>query len=136
MCSFVWFRACDGRLTSLSAYNKWHQTELERWLSDHDIPYPSPADRKDLEDIVKKNWETKVHSPYTEWDADKLQAYLTEKGQQAQKGTQQNKESLISQVKKYWFETEDKAEEAYLSVKDWVFDRYAGGLFSPKEKIC
>ena len=40
-----------------------------------------------------------------------------------QKGAEQNKESLLSQVKNYWYETGDKAEEAYLSVKDWVFDR-------------
>lgn len=62
-------------------YNKWHETELERWLSDHgtiflprgflmewltchsDIPYPSPADRKDLETLVKSNWESKVQKP-------------------------------------------------------------------------
>ena len=41
-------------------YNKWHETELERWLSDHDIPYPTPADRKDLENLVKDNWQTYV----------------------------------------------------------------------------
>lgn len=28
-----------------------------------DIPYPSPADRKDLESLVKSNWETKVQKP-------------------------------------------------------------------------
>lgn len=46
-----------------AVYNKWHETELERWLSDHDIPYPSPADRRDLESLVKTNWETKVQKP-------------------------------------------------------------------------
>lgn len=45
------------------AYNKWHETELERWLSDHDIPYPTPADRKDLENLVKDNWQDKVVDP-------------------------------------------------------------------------
>ena len=111
-------------MTECAAYNKWHQTELERWLSDHDIPYPTPADRKDLEDIVKQNWETKVHSPYNEWDTETLKAYLSEKGQQGQEITEQSKESLISQVKGAWYETEDKAEEAYNSVKDWFFDRW------------
>ncbi|PLB52973.1 hypothetical protein P170DRAFT_119663 [Aspergillus steynii IBT 23096] len=48
---------------SKAVYNKWHETELERWLSDHDIPYPSPADRRDLESLVKTNWETKVQKP-------------------------------------------------------------------------
>jgi hypothetical protein len=28
-----------------------------------DIPYPSPADRKDLESAVKVNWDTKVQKP-------------------------------------------------------------------------
>lgn len=48
---------------SNAVYNKWHETELERWLSDHDIPYPTPADRKDLENLVKENWQAKVVEP-------------------------------------------------------------------------
>ncbi|EXJ82963.1 hypothetical protein A1O3_06780 [Capronia epimyces CBS 606.96] len=48
---------------SKAVYNKWHETELERWLSDHDVPYPSPADRKDLENLVKDNWQAKVADP-------------------------------------------------------------------------
>lgn len=28
-----------------------------------DIPYPTPADRKDLEKIVKANWNAKVQVP-------------------------------------------------------------------------
>ena len=47
------------------AYNKWHETELERWLSDHDVPYPTSADRKDLENLVKTNWQTKIVDPAT-----------------------------------------------------------------------
>ena len=47
------------------AYNKWHETELERWLSDHDVPYPTPADRKDLENLVKSNWQAKIVDPVT-----------------------------------------------------------------------
>ena len=46
-------------------YNKWHQTELERWLSDHDVPYPAAADRKDLESLIKDNWQTKIVDPAT-----------------------------------------------------------------------
>jgi len=48
---------------SRSVYNSWHETELERWLTDHDIPYPTPADRKDLEKLVKNNWHAKVQAP-------------------------------------------------------------------------
>jgi hypothetical protein len=51
------------QLTLPAAYNKWHETELERWLSDHDVPYPTPADRKDLENLVKQNWQAKVVDP-------------------------------------------------------------------------
>lgn len=69
----TWFGK-TGKLTSLltcadiqadpnAAYNKWHETELERWLSDHDIPYPTPADRKDLENLVKENWQAKIVEP-------------------------------------------------------------------------
>ncbi|RMD39253.1 hypothetical protein DV735_g5873, partial [Chaetothyriales sp. CBS 134920] len=46
-----------------TAYNKWHQTELERWLSDHDIPYPQAADRKELENLIKDHWQTQVAEP-------------------------------------------------------------------------
>lgn len=48
---------------SKAAYNKWHETELERWLSDHSIPYPKAADRKDLENLVKDNWQANVVDP-------------------------------------------------------------------------
>jgi hypothetical protein len=108
-----------------SVYNKWHQTELERWLSDHDVPYPSPADRKDLENIVKDNWQSKVGSPYSDWDTKQLQSYLSEKGVETKDSAASTKDSLLTQVKNAWYETEDKAEDAWSSVKDWIFDRYA-----------
>ncbi|KAI9803012.1 MAG: hypothetical protein M1825_002245 [Sarcosagium campestre] len=109
---------------SKAAYNKWHETELERWLSDHDIPYPSPADRKDLENIVKDNWQSKVSAPYQNWDAAQIQAYLKDRGQEAQKTTEKNTDGLIAQIKNSWYETEDQAQESYNSVKDWIFDSW------------
>ena len=57
------FHTFGRRTDSFTAYNKWHETELERWLSDHDIPYPTPADRKDLENLVKSNWQSKIQAP-------------------------------------------------------------------------
>lgn len=107
------------------AYNKWHEQELERWLSDHDIPYPTPADRKDLENLVEKNWNDYVVSPYQGWSADDLSAYLKAKGADTQKDAKASKDSLVSQVKEYWYETEDRAQQAYLSVKDWIFDTWS-----------
>ena len=53
----------NSKAYSLTVYNKWHETELERWLSDHDVPYPKAADRKDLENLVKSNWDANVVKP-------------------------------------------------------------------------
>jgi hypothetical protein len=105
-------------------YDKWHETELERWLSDHGIPHPSPSDRKNLQKTVQDSWNDKIVTPYNSWDAQQLQSYLTLKGQQAKKGTEKDVKSLAEQVKVYWTETEDSANQAYGSVKEWIFDSY------------
>ena len=105
-----------------AAYNKWHETELERWLSDHNVPYPTPADRNDLENLVKANWQSKIAHPYNDWDANQLSSYLKQKGLETKDTAATNKDALVSQVKNTWYETEDKTEEAWSSVKDWIFD--------------
>ncbi|KAI4187427.1 MAG: hypothetical protein LQ346_005495 [Caloplaca aetnensis] len=107
---------------SKAAYNKWHETELERWLSDHNVPYPTPADRKDLENLVKTNWDSKVATPYADWEPAQLQSYLKAKGTDVKKGTESNKQSLVSQVQGLWHESADTASNSYNSVKDWIFD--------------
>lgn len=107
-----------------TAYNKWHETELERWLSDNNVPYPTPADRKDLENLIKSNWNDMVVAPYNSWDTAQLQKYLSLKGEEVKKGTEKNKDSLIEQVKASWTETEDRAGDAYTSVRDWIFDTW------------
>jgi len=109
---------------SKSVYNKWHETELERWLSDHNVPYPKAADRKDLEGLVKDNWQSKVATPYTDWDTKQLQSYLSTKGVETKDSASASKDSLLTQVKNAWYETEDKAEDAWSSVKDWIFDSW------------
>ncbi|CAP71537.1 uncharacterized protein PODANS_6_1050 [Podospora anserina S mat+] len=109
---------------SNAAYNKWHETELERWLSDHDVPYPTPADRKDLEKLVQKNWESHVVTPYNSWDAAQLDSYLKQKGVETKDSAQASRDSLVSQVKGYWYETEDKAQTAWTNVKDWILDSW------------
>ncbi|KXH63083.1 hypothetical protein CSAL01_04974 [Colletotrichum salicis] len=109
---------------SKAAYNKWHETELERWLSDHDIPYPTPADRKDLEKLIENNWNDYIVSPYNSWDTDRLQNYLKAKGLETEGAAKANKESLISQVQSSWYETGDQAQNAYLNVKDWILDSW------------
>lgn len=107
-----------------SAYNKWHETELERWLNDHNIPYPKPADRKDLEKIVQDNWQTKVVESYNDWDAPQLQSYLSDTGKQLDKKQKDNKNWLVENVKNGWHETEKTAETAYGSVREWIFDSW------------
>ncbi|KAK6205990.1 hypothetical protein LQW54_008055 [Pestalotiopsis sp. IQ-011] len=107
-----------------AAYNKWHETELERWLSDNDVPYPTPADRKDLENLIQKNWENYAVSPYKNWDSDKLSAYLKQKGIETKEGAEANKDSLLTQVQNSWYETEDTAQNAWTSTKDWILDSW------------
>ncbi|KAK1675998.1 hypothetical protein BDP55DRAFT_693680 [Colletotrichum godetiae] len=123
---------------SKAAYNKWHETELERWLSDHDIPYPTPADRKDLEKLIENNWDDYVVSPYNSWDTDRLQNYLKAKGLETEGAAKANKESLISQVQSSWYETGDQAQNAYLNVKDWILDSWTDSqlkAFADKHSI-
>jgi len=107
-----------------AAYNRWHETELERWLSDNSIPYPTPADRKDLEKLVQSNWDSYAVSPYRSWDTEKLNHYLKQKGVDTKDGAAATKDSLIDQVKGLWYESEDKAQNAWLSTKDWILDSW------------
>jgi hypothetical protein len=108
----------------LKAYNRWHETELERWLSDNSIPYPTPSDRKDLEKLVQSNWDSYAVSPYRSWDTEKLNHYLKQKGVETKDGAAATKDSLIDQVKGLWYETEDKAQNAWESTKDWILDSW------------
>ena len=96
---------------------------MERWLSDHSVPYPTPADRKDLENLVKSNWDSKIATPYHDWETPQLQSYLKAKGADTQTAAATNKDSLVKQVQAYWTETSDSASNSYNSVKDWIFDR-------------
>ncbi|PFH57832.1 hypothetical protein XA68_14525 [Ophiocordyceps unilateralis] len=107
-----------------AAYNKWHETELERWLSDHDIPYPTPADRADLESLVDKNWNDYVVEPYNSWDTASLNNYIQAKGKEASDGAAETRDALVSQVKSNWAHTEDNARHAYANVKEWIFDSW------------
>jgi hypothetical protein len=112
-----------GSWFSKAAYNKWHETELERWLADHDIPYPTPYDRKQLQDLVQENWGRAV-SPFQGWETDELGAWLKAKGVETQSQAGESKDQLVSQVKSSWYESEDKAQEAWTSVKDWILDTW------------
>ena len=71
---------------------------------------------------VADNWNSKIVTPYTSWDAKSLSDYLTVQGKQAKKGTEKDAKSLAEQVKVYWSETEESANQAYSNVRDWIFD--------------
>ena len=107
-----------------AAYNKWHETELERWLSDNNIPYPTPADRRDLEKLIEKNWNDYAVTPYNSWDTNQLSAWLKTKGVESKDSADQTKDSLVSQVKSSWYESEDKAQQAWINSKDWILDSW------------
>ncbi|KAI5862518.1 hypothetical protein GGS23DRAFT_570578 [Durotheca rogersii] len=108
-----------------AAYNKWHETEIERWLSDNGIPYPTPADRRDLEILIQKNWEYYAVAPYKNWDSEKLTSYLHSKGVEIKDSTKSNKDALVSQVANAWHESEDKAQGAWANVQDWILDTWS-----------
>jgi hypothetical protein len=110
---------------SKAAYNKWHETELERWLADHNVPYSTPADRKELEQLVAKHWNDRAVAPYSSWSTDDLTAYLKSKGVQVQEGAESSKDSLINQVKNAWHETEDSAQQAWINSRDWILDSWS-----------
>ncbi|KAK5739269.1 hypothetical protein LTR17_005375 [Elasticomyces elasticus] len=118
--------AADGIFggASKTAYNKWHETELERWLSDHNIPYPAASDRKDLQNLVQKNWDNTVVTPYNSWDIHQLTNWLSSQGHEVKKGTEKNKDSLLTQVQGYWKGTADSAHESYSNVEHWIFDSW------------
>ncbi|KHN98602.1 Stress-responsive protein Ish1 [Metarhizium album ARSEF 1941] len=110
---------------SKAVYNKWHQTELERWLSDNDIPYPKASDRKDLETLVQKHWNNVIVQPYQSWDAARLSTYLRERGQDLHAAAEESKDSLISQVKVNWYESEEVARQAWANTKEWILDSWS-----------
>lgn len=87
------------------------------------MPYPTPADRKDLENLIKSNWDSKIATPFHDWETPQLQSYLKAKGADTKTTAATNKDSLVKQVQAYWTETSDSASNSYNSVKDWIFDR-------------
>ena len=73
---------------------------------------------------MEANWDTHVVAPYREWDTEKLTGYLKHKGVETKESAEETRDSLITQVKNAWYETEDKAQDGWLSVKDWILDTW------------
>ncbi|RAL15530.1 double-strand break repair enhancer MSC1 [Aspergillus homomorphus CBS 101889] len=127
---------------SKAVYNKWHETELERWLSDHDIPYPSPADRKDLESLVKTNWEAKVQKPlghtveqspehwhnakewlFDTWSDSQLKAFLDRHGIPAPQP--RKRDTLLKAVRENYESVAQKLGEAVSYPGNWVYAQWS-----------
>lgn len=102
-------------------YNKWHETELDRWLNDYNIPHASPADRADLEKAVKEHWNSKFVAPYEEWDAQRLNNFLSSRGEKAKIEGQKNKQALVNQIKQIWLSGAESATDT----KEWIFDSWS-----------
>lgn len=73
---------------------------------------------------MQQNWESNVVSPYKKWDAAKLSEYLKLKGVETKDAAASNKDLLVNQVQGSWYESEDKAQSAWSSVKDWILDTW------------
>ncbi|KJK83757.1 hypothetical protein H634G_00990 [Metarhizium anisopliae BRIP 53293] len=117
-----------GLAVSGAAASSWFpgtKAELERWLSDNDIPYPKASDRKDLETLVQQHWNNIIVQPYHSWDTAQLISYLRERGQDFQTATEESKDSLISQVKSNWYESEEAARQSWTNTKEWILDTWS-----------
>jgi len=123
-------------------YNKWHETELERWLSDHDIPYPTPADRKDLENLVSTNWESRVQVPlanaanhashsldhvkdwiFDSWSDSQLKTFLDKHGIPSPQP--RKRDTLLSTARENYESIAKKLGETSLYPGNWLYDQWS-----------
>lgn len=78
-----------------------------------------------------------------------MSAYLKQKGVNVKQGAESNRDALLASVSNGWYETEDKAQDAWTNVKDWIFDTWTDselkefadkhgipGKLTPCEPIC
>ncbi|KAL4928386.1 double-strand break repair enhancer MSC1 [Aspergillus undulatus] len=124
-----------------AVYNKWHETELERWLSDHDIPFPSPADRKNLENAVKTNWDVKVQKPlgqlsdkagdrwedtrewiFDTWSESHLKAFLDRHGVPAPQP--RHRDTLLKTARENYESVAQKLGEAAHYPGNWLYEQW------------
>ncbi|KAJ5094010.1 hypothetical protein N7456_009871 [Penicillium angulare] len=127
---------------SKAVYNKWHETELERWLSDHDIPHPSPADRRDLENLVKSNWDSKVQKPlghvtdqasdelqnakewiFESWSDSHLKAFLDRHGIPAPQP--RKRDTLIKAARENYESVAQKVGETAAYPGNWLYEQWS-----------
>ncbi|CAG7946898.1 unnamed protein product [Penicillium nalgiovense] len=127
---------------SKAIYNRWHESELERWLSDHNIPYPSPADRRDLENLVKTNWDSKVQKPlgqaaddinhelhharewvFDTWSDSQLKAFLDRHGIPAPQP--RRRDLLIKTARENYENIATKVGQTASYPGDWLYEEWS-----------
>ncbi|KAL4800506.1 hypothetical protein BDV19DRAFT_353149 [Aspergillus venezuelensis] len=125
-----------------AVYNKWHETELERWLADHDIPFPSPADRRNLENAVKTNWDVKVQKPlgqlsdqagnhwentrewiFDTWSDSQLKAFLDRHGVPAPQP--RRRDTLLKTARENYETVAKKLGEAAHYPGNWLYEEWS-----------
>ena len=72
---------------------------------------------------MTQNWDRAI-SPFQGWNADELGVWLKAKGVDTKSQAQDSKDTLVTQVQSTWYETEDKAQQAWTNVKDWILDTW------------
>lgn len=94
-------------------------------MSDHDIPYPTPATRKDVEDLVAKNWNDYFVEPYKRWSPEQLTDYLKSLGQSFKSSSEETADQLSDKVKANWYDTRDYSIKQSGKMRDWVWDTWS-----------
>lgn len=109
-----------------AVYNKWHQTELERWLQDHNIPYPAAADRRDLQNLVQQHWNDVTSIDFFQnWSDNRLANFIQAKTGYQSDQDALDREGLVQKLQGLWSEgwnrlPTDKWEQS----KTWLFDAW------------
>jgi len=108
------------------AYNRWHQSELERWLQDRNIPFPSAASRRDLENLVQRNWDDFTSANFFQgWSDNRLADFVRAKTGNQPENTF-DRDNLVRQIEGLWSDGWSRLPtERWGDVKSWVFDTWS-----------
>jgi len=109
-----------------AVYNKWHQTELERWLQDHNIPYPAAADRRDLQNLVQQHWNDFTTMDFFQnWSDNRLSNFLKAKAGYEPNQDTLDREGLVQKLQGLWSDGWDRLPTGkWEDAKSWVFDAW------------
>lgn len=107
-----------------------------------DIPYPTPADRKDLESLVKTNWESKVSAPianvagatvdsydnvkdyvFDTWTESQIKAFLDKNGIPAPQP--RKRDSLIATARENYESVAKKLGQSTYYPGNWLYEAWS-----------